>query len=531
MNRRPVLSLVLNMHVPFVRHPDQPWSVEEGRFFETLSETCLPLLQVFDRLDADRLPFRMALVLSPTFCHMLGDELLLQRYLEYLDRQIEFGLREIKRTAGDAELQKLSCLFYDQAVDRRILFTERYEGNLLRVFEYYQKKGRLELITTAATHAFLPFYTGHPEAIQAQLELAVASHYRSFGAHCQGFWLPELGWNTCLGKYLRSYGFIYTIVDTHSMILGNPPPPRGSFYPGKTPSEVFILARDYYAVRDILDPEAGIAADPLYRDCRRDAGYELPVEFLKPFLGPQGNRTPTGFKYWASGGGPGENRLYDPHRAAERVREQARRFLENRLSRLYAAGQLMAEAPLSLCAFDADTFGRHWYEGPQFIEALFREGARHENFYYMTPTEYLFRQSPASFASLVPEFSSWGANGYGEMWLDASNDWIYRHVIRSLERMIELADRFADDSGLKERALNQAAREILLAQGSDWAKMLYQGEGASYARSRIEEALRNFTTIYDALGSNYISTEWLTSLERQHNIFPHINYRIFRHKR
>jgi 1,4-alpha-glucan branching enzyme len=362
--------------------------------------------------------------------------------------------------------------------------------------------------------------------IQAQLELAVASHYRTFGVHSQGFWLPELGWNTCLGKYLRAYGFTYTVIDTHGMLLGNPPPPRGSFYPGKTPSGVFILARDYYAVRDILDPEEGRRVDPRYRDCRRDAGYELPVEFLKAFLGPQGNRTPTGLKYWACDGGP-----YDPGRASERVREQARRFLENRLSRLNAAGQLMEEPPVSLCAFDADVFGRQWYEGPQFIEALFREGIGHENFYYMTPSEYLFRQSPAAFATLVPEFSSWGINGYGEMWLDASNDWIYRHVIRSLERMVELADRFADDSGLKERALNQAAREILLAQGSDWAKMLYQGEAASYARSQIEGALRNFTTIYEALGSNYISTEWLTTLERLHNIFPHINYRIFRHKR
>jgi 1,4-alpha-glucan branching enzyme len=245
MKRRPVLSLVLNMHVPFVRHPEEDWSVEECRFFETLSETCLPLLEVFDRLDADRVPFRLGLVLSPVLCHMLGDELLLRRYLEYTDRQIEFGLREIKRAAGDAELRKLACLFYDQAVERRILFTERYEGNLLRVFNHYRKKGRLELLTTAATYAFLPFYTGHPEAVQAQLELAVASHDRCFGIHPQGFWLPELGWNTCLGKHLRSYGFNYTIIDTHGRSWGTrrrsggvsipARPLRGSsFWPGIT---------------------------------------------------------------------------------------------------------------------------------------------------------------------------------------------------------------------------------------------------------------------------------------------------------
>ena len=97
--------------------------------------------------------------------------------------------------------------------------------------------------------------------------------------------------------------------------------------------------------------------------------------------------------------------------------------------------------------------------------------------------------------------------------------------------MTEIAERFPDETGLKERALNQAAREILLGQASDWTKMLYKQEFPEYARNQIEENLRNFTTIYEALGSNYISTEWLTNLERRHNIFPSINYRVFRKKR
>jgi 1,4-alpha-glucan branching enzyme len=100
-----------------------------------------------------------------------------------------------------------------------------------------------------------------------------------------------------------------------------------------------------------------------------------------------------------------------------------------------------------------------------------------------------------------------------------------------MERMTELAERFPDDTGLKERALNQAAREILLAQSSDWPSLLYRQESKEYARTQAENALRNFTTIYEALGSNYISTEWLTSLERRHNLFPNINYRVFRRKK
>jgi 1,4-alpha-glucan branching enzyme len=278
--------------------------------------------------------------------------------------------------------------------------------------------------------------------------------------------------------------------------------------------------------------------NPVYRDNQKDAGYELPAEQVSSFLGKNGVRRPTGYKYrhllpkqesGVSVGG--EKELYDPQRAASQAAEDARVFLDRRINRLAAASQYMEEPPLCLCAFDADTFGRNWYEGPLFIEALFREGARGKKIQFMNPAEYLYKQDSASFETVIPEYSSSGVNGYAEMWLDASNDWMYRHGIRALDRMIELAERFPDDTGLKERTLNQAAREILLVQNSDWPKMLYKQESAEFARAQIEDALRNFTTIYEALGSNYISTEWLTNLERRHNIFPGINYRVFRRKK
>jgi 1,4-alpha-glucan branching enzyme len=211
--------------------------------------------------------------------------------------------------------------------------------------------------------------------------------------------------------------------------------------------------------------------------------------------------------------------------------EHARFFLDGRVKTLTEAAGHMAEPPVCLCAYDADAFGRGWYEGPHFLEALFRAAAERKDVRFMNPAEYLYKQDAGSFETVVPEFSSWGRNGYAEMWIDASNDWMYRHCLRAMERMIEMAERFPDDSGLKERALNQAAREILLMQASDWPKMLYREENTDCARRQIEGTLRNFTTIYESLGSNYISTEWLTGLERRHNLFPAINYRIFRRKK
>ncbi|MDR1956460.1 MAG: DUF1957 domain-containing protein [Treponema sp.] len=531
MPTRHVISIVLNAHLPFVRHPELPQAFEERWFFEALSETYLPLLEMFDRLDADRIPFRLGLSLSPTLCHMLRDELLLERYLEYITKQIEFGLREMERTRGEGELHHLAKLFYDKAVDRRILFTERYEGNILKICDYYQRKGRLELLTTAATHSFLPFYTAHACALQAQFEVALASYRLHFGKSPQGFWLPEFGWAPELERYLRSYNFAYTLVDTHGLIYGKPSAAKGSFYPIKTPLGVFVLARDYYAYHAIADKEQGFSYAGVYLDLHEDVGYELPSEMVKPFLDSNGSRTQTGYKYLALGCLDRKKHLYDPVKASEKVKEQVHAFLDARVSRLEAAKNYMEETPISLCAYKADTFGRLWYEGPEFLETLFREGTSREDMQFMTPAEYLYKQDVTQFQTVVPAFSSSGPHGYAEMWLDASNDWIYRHAVRAVERMTELADRFPNESGIKERALNQAAREILLAQTSDWPKRLYKQASVEYARAQLEGALRNFTTIYEALGSNYISTEWLTTLERRHNIFPGMNYRVFRRKR
>jgi 1,4-alpha-glucan branching enzyme len=295
-----------------------------------------------------------------------------------------------------------------------------------------------------------------------------------------------------------------------------------------------VIARDHYAEGDI----SRIMGASVYRDNHEDAGYELPAELVGPFLGSNAFRHPTGYKYRCIGQNPArsgsltaEKELYDPQKAAAQAAADARLFLDQRISRLSSASQYMDEPPLCLCALDADTLGRYWYEGSRFIEALFREGCLRKEIQFMTPAEYLYKQDGGSFETIIPEYSSRGVNGYAEMWLDASNDWMYRHGIRALDRMIELAERFPDDTGLKERALNQAAREILLVQTSDWPKMLYKQESVDFARAQIEDALRNFTTIYEALGSNYISTEWLTNLERRHNIFPHINYRVFRRKK
>jgi len=520
------VSLVLEAHLAFVREfrkeDDFSQAGEEGRFFEYVAETLLPLLETLDRLENDHVPFRLALAVSPILCHMLCDEHLQKKFLFYIDKQIEFGRQELERTSGNSELNKLAQGYYNRIVDSRIAYTERYEKNILKAFDFYRRKGKLEILASCATHAFLPFISHNAESLQAQMEIPASVYRRHFGGIPQGFWLPELGWSSALEPYLRAYNFSYTIMDSHGLLFGKPLPKKGCFYPVKTPNGTYILARDFYGVREIEE----ISSDEAYRNNDRDVGYELPPETVSQFLSTEGERRRTGYKYWNCRGD-----IYNPQAACDKAEQHARAFLENTIARLEEASKHMEEAPLSLYANNADSFGRFWYEGPQFIETLFRMACGYRDFQFICPSEYIFKQNLSSLQIVSPEFSSCGVNGYAETWLDVSNDWIYRHLSRSMERMTELAERFPDDTGLKERALNQAAREIILAQSCDWPAHLYRQDSTEYARNQAENALRNFTTIYEALGSNYISTEWLTTLERRHNIFPNINYRVFRRKK
>ena len=534
MEFRYAISLVLEAHLPFVRESayspsgkEDSLSLtrEEECFFEYVTETFLPLLEVMDRLENDHVPFHLALMISPILCHMLCDEYLRKKYLNFVDKQIEFGLQEIERASGQAELKELAQAYYDKFVEKRTAFTERYEKDFFKPINFYRSRGKLEILGSCATHAFLPFLSHNAESIQAQMEIPVSIYRDHFGSSPQGFWMPALGWTQAIEPYLQAYNFSYTIVDAHGLLFGDPSAKKGTFYPVKTPNGIFILGRDYYSIKEIEN----ISTDALYRNNDRDVGYELPPKIVSRFLSGEGERRGTGYKYWKRG----ENidAIYNPRAASEKAIQHAKLFMEKTIARLEEASKYMEEAPLCLCAQNADNVGRFWHEGPLFIEALFRMASDYKDFQFITPSEYIFRQNLSSIQISAPEFSSCGVNGYAETWLDVSNDWIYRHLRRSMERMTELAERFPDDTGLKERALNQAAREVLLAQSSDWPSMLYRGESTEFARGQAENALRNFTTIYEALGSNYISTEWLTNLERSHNIFPNINYRVFRRKR
>jgi 1,4-alpha-glucan branching enzyme len=522
------LALVLHAHLPFVRHPEYEDFLEEDWFYEALSETYLPLLLMFDRLAAEELPFRLTMTLTPPLLTMLGDELLLGRYARRLDALCELGAREVHRTRNDAAFGPIARFHRDHFEALRTAFHDRYKRDLVGAFRAHQNAGHVEIITCGATHGFLPLMQQTPEAVRAQISVA-ANHYRlTFGRHAPGIWLPECGYYPGVEKFLAAEHIRYFFVDTHGLTDASPRPLNGPFAPVYTEAGVAAYARDPESSQQVWSAESGYPGDPAYREFYRDIGWDLPLEDVRPFVLPTGGRRNTGFKYYRITGKTQDKRPYDPDAARARAQVHAGNFLFNRQQQFeWLAGKVRGRKPVVVAPYDAELFGHWWFEGPWFLEALLRKAAREQDtFQLVTPSDDLAAFPENQVAT--PPLCSWGAGGYAHMWLDGANDWLYRHLHHCARRMVDLARDFVDPPTLQRRALNQAARELLGAQSSDWAFIMKTGTTVEYAVRRTREHVERFLRLEEQLRQGRIDEEGLARMEGSLNFFPEIDYRVYR---
>jgi len=520
------LALVLHSHLPYVRHPEHDRFLEEDWLYEAITETYIPLINVFDGLLNDGVDFRITMSLTPTLISMLTDPLLQQRYVRHINKLIELAGKEIERTRNQREFNALAHMYEDLFKNARSIFEEKYGCNLVGAFRKFQDLGKVEIITCGATHAFLPLMQNR-NAVRAQIMVAVA-HYKSyFGRNPKGFWLPECGYYEGLDEILKEAGIRYFFTDSHGLFHATPRPRYGVYAPIYCRSGVAAFGRDIESSKQVWSSIEGYPGDYNYRDFYRDVGFDLDYEYVKPYLHPDGVRVNLGIKYYKITGKSDHKDPYIRRWALERAAEHAGNFLFNREKQVeWLAGIFKDRKPIIVAPYDAELYGHWWFEGPNWIDYLIRKAVfDQKTVRLITPSEYL-KENPKCQVS-TPSTSSWGYKGYAEVWLDGSNDWIYRHLHKMADRMVELAQAFPRSEGVLKRALNQAAREVLLAQSSDWAFILKTGSHAEYAIRRTKEHVLRFTRLYHDIQENHIDQTLLSDLEYHDNIFPDIDYRVY----
>ncbi|UCF04209.1 MAG: DUF1957 domain-containing protein [bacterium] len=520
------LTLVLHAHLPYVRHPEYEDFLEEDWFFEALTETYIPLIEIFDRLLEEDVDFRVTISLTPTLISMMSDPLLQYRYLRHLNKLIDLAGREIERTRWMPEFHELALMYHWKFTRARQIFLERYDSRLIPAFRRYQDLGKVEIITCAATHGFLPLMLNRTAA-RAQIEIAASHYERHLGRRPRGIWLPECGFVPGIDGILKDVGIRYFFIDTHGILFGEPRPRYGIFAPVYCPSAVAAFGRDMESSKQVWSAREGYPGDYVYREFYRDVGFDLDYDYIRPYLHGDGNRINLGIKYYRITGPTEQKEPYRPAMARERAATHAGNFMFNRERQIDYLHAMLGIKPIVVSPYDAELFGHWWYEGPEWIEFLLRKlHFDQETITPINPSEYLDRHPKLQV--LTPTMSSWGYKGYNEVWLEGSNDWIYPHMHIMAERMVELAGRAPNAEGIMRRALNQAARELLLTQSSDWAFIMKTGTMVEYAHKRTKDHIARFNRLYEDITTGRINEQWLKEVEGRDNIFPDIDYRAYR---
>jgi len=425
------LALVLHSHMPYVEGFGT-WPFGEEWLWEAVACVYLPLLDVLDGAP-------ITLGLTPVLC----DQLEAMRG-EAGDRYLRF-LRDIR-----APIHAEDSAGLDDAGEPRLAAeVRRAAGDYTRAERAFEERGRdlvaafgaldgVELWTSAATHGLLPLMATDA-GVRLQVGTGTAAHLRRFGDWGGGFWLPECAYVPGLERELADHGVRAFCVDQTGVDGFDHPPPVAT---GAGPVAVPI---DWGTVQLVWNDESGYPAHGTYRNY-----WGRTVHDLKP---------------WSNAGEP-----YERDAALELAGEHARDFVRRAAERIAGGGLLC-------CALDTELLGHWWYEGLDWLGAVFRE-AEAQGVPLVTVSEGLELVEPKP-RPLAPstwgtgkDFTTWDAPAVAELAFDTR--------AAELRTVAAVATH-----GAPHDALERAARELLALQASDWAFMVTRKLAADYPDERM----------------------------------------------
>ncbi len=528
-------SLVLHQHLPFVHHPEYNVPLEEQWFCEAVVSVYTQLLNMFWKLERDKVDFRLALSLTPSLLSMMQDDEIKMRVARHIDNLIELATRERDNSRGQAYYDTVEQTLHRFWVAKEVF--EAYDGDLTRGYRDFQNMGKIEIITCPATHMVLPLFKHFPEAVRAELQTACRQYERVFGRWPRGIWLPENAYTPGVDKFLAEEGIKWFLVNSNGIDEGDTKSFFGTDGPVITPNGVACFGIDQETRAQVWSREGGYPGHPNYKEWYRDLGYEADWDYLPDYFKTANVRRNTGLKYYritAKGADLAHKDYYKPLWAQGTIDEQASQFVYYRGAKAnHAFGANGGRKSVVVSAYDAELFGHWWEEGPEWIEQVFRKMCCDQTEVRpVTPSEYLGEHN--THQKMTPGASSWGKKDYFHTWvLDREyqpNCWVYRHIYRLCGQMIDLATEHKKETDpVIKRALNQAARSLLLAIASDWGFLIETGQAIRYSELQITRHIDRTKELLRQIREKDINMVYLNTLERADNIFKDrdMDYRVF----
>ena len=548
-------SLVLHTHLPYVRKAGR-WPHGEEMIHEALAETYIPLLNALYDLKHEGVQPRLTIGLTPILLEQIADPEVLEHFEAYVQEELEMAREDLRRfdKQGDAQLKALAEFYEAWYRDTLETFDQRYGRDIVGAFKQLQDDGNVDILTSAATHGYLPLFQ-RDSTVYGQLKTGIETSRRHLGRAAHGIWLPECAYRPAyhregppgyykpgIEEYLADLNLLFFFTDTHvieggQMVgkvagdvhgpYGNVPArrlaimsderqaasERTTFRPYYVQStRVAVFGRDSRTGIQVWSASHGYPGDPSYRDFHRKDQN-------------------SGLQYWRVTGADvdqGAKALYDPAAGRQRAVEHAENFAGVVAELVRKHAETHDQPGLIVSAYDTELFGHWWFEGILWLKEVLRRLAQDTEVGLTTADEYL-RMLPPDEVLKLPE-SSWGSGGTHWTWRNPETEWIWPLIHSAEVRMEDLVARHPNATGWLRDVLNQAAREFLLLTSSDWPFLISTGQAKEYASGRFQQHLARFNHLALIADSGHLTDEYqrfLTTTANLDNPFPDVDYRVF----
>jgi len=555
------LTFTLHSHLPYVLSHGV-WPHGADWLNEATAECYIPLLDILYSLEREGIRPAMNIGITPILQEQLKSELFVSQFRSYLAQKKGLALEDERffRKLGDRR-ERLARMWYEYYSRIETLFEEAFNADLLSAFARLQDSGSIEIITSAATHGYLPLL-GTDNSVYAQIAIGVSTCKRYTGKKPKGIWLPECAyrprylWKNPLfesakginrrgvEEYLDKAGIKYFIVDSALLMGGRaigvyleryealkrlwqqyertykarPEEPRSPYRvhyctSRGSESKVAFFARDPKTALQVWSGEWGYPGNGVYLDFHK-------------------KNWPSGLRYWRVTNPKadlGEKLLYEPENVEGVLFEQSEHFANlcyGILEDFYAKNGIPG---IIVAPFDSELFGHWWFEGPLWLKKVLANFFFSPVYSTITASEYMEQFPPVEVIEL-PE-GSWGEGGFHYIWLNEWTRWTWKHIYEAEQTFVRWANELLEspDHNLR-RILAQAARELLLLESSDWQFLISTWSARDYAEQRVcvhSEAFKeiiSFAEKYNASGSLPDPVwERLSYYEERDKIFPDLD--------
>lgn len=548
-------TFVLHSHLPYVRKAGR-WPHGEEMIHEAIAETYIPLLNALFDLKQDGYEPKLTVGITPILMEQLADPDVLEHFELYIEERMTLVEADRRRWENEDERRTALAQFYlDLYTGLLAAFRDRYKGDLIGAFRRLQNEGNLDILTSAATHGYLPL-AERDSTIYGQIKTGVDTYVRHMGTAPHGIWLPECAYRPGYMKegtpsyykpgieeFLAAFNLRYFFTDTHVIeggelvgkVAGDAVGPYGAVPLRKV--VVRADSRPEATLRSTFRPYYVQAAEVAVfgRDERTgmqvwSAAHGYPGDFVyREFHRKDPN---SGAQYWrVTGAGTdlGEKDLYDPAAAQRQVQAHADHFVHLVVERLQEWHSHHDEFGIIVSAYDTELFGHWWFEGVDWVKEVLRQLSVNPDVQLTTARDYVDAHPPTEVMA-IPE-SSWGAGGGHWTWLNPDTEWVWPLIHAAERRMEHIVRRWPEADGEWADVMAQMARELVLLESSDWPFLISTGQAKEYASGRFQQHLARFNhlaAVAERGGPlSDADRRFLETVAELDNPFPQIQYRDF----